>query len=71
MGATSIDVLPSFCGWLRAMAARARGCFEGLPPALRGRVDPWGLMPRLLSKAGGSALDPSGVFSPGRFVGGI
>jgi len=45
--------------------------FEALPPALRGRLDPWGFSePSLRLKRGVKrALDPTGVFSPGRFVG--
>jgi len=47
--------------------------FERLPPALVGRVDPWGdAGPELrLMRGLKEALDPNGLFSPGRFVGGL
>jgi glycolate oxidase FAD binding subunit len=61
--------------WMRLHVRERKGwvVFEALPPRLYGRVDPWGfneasagLMLRIKQ-----ALDPSGVLSPGRFVGGI
>ena len=75
LDAPSMDALAEFSGWVRA-AGRARGAwiiFEGLPAPLRGRIDPWGFdAPALRLMAGVKrALDPTGVFSPGRFVGGI
>jgi glycolate oxidase FAD binding subunit len=74
LGAPGADALAELATGLRA-AARDRGAwtvFEALPPALRGRIDPWGLAPGLRLMAGVKrALDPGGMFSPGRFVGGI
>ncbi len=75
LGAPGTEALAVVAGWLRA-AARARGAwvvFEALPAALRGRVDPWGFSAPALRLMSGvkRALDPAGVFSPGRFVGGI
>jgi glycolate oxidase FAD binding subunit len=75
LGAPTVDAVAELAGWLRA-AARARGAwvvFEALPAALRGRIDPWGFdAPALRLMAGVKrALDPTGVFSPGRFVGGM
>lgn len=60
---------------LRNIAAEA-GCqcvFPRLPAELAGRVDPWGSAAGELKLMRGlkDALDPAGVFSPGRFVGGI
>jgi len=75
LGALDDDVLPAIATWLRR-AARQRGAwvvFEAIPPALRGQLDPWGFdSPALrLMRGVKRALDPTGVFSPGRFVGGI
>jgi glycolate dehydrogenase FAD-binding subunit len=75
LGARSADTLAELATGLRA-AARQRGAwavFESVPSELRGRVDPWGFDgPALRLMAGVKrALDPEGVFSPGRFVGGI
>jgi len=75
LGAPSADALAELADWLRALA-RERGAwvvYESLPPSLRGRVDPWGYSEPALRLMGGvkRALDPAGVFSPGRFVGGI
>jgi glycolate oxidase FAD binding subunit len=60
---------------MRALARRrgAWAVFETLPAELRGEIDPWGFdAPALRLMAGVKrALDPSGLFSPGRFVGGI
>jgi glycolate oxidase FAD binding subunit len=74
LGAPS-DALAAFATWLRS-AARARGAwavFEALPPELCGVVDPWGFdAPSLrLMRGVKRVLDPAGIFSPGRFVGGI
>lgn len=61
--------------WMRVQVRAAQGwlVFESLPEGLQGRLDPWGfsgsalpLMRRIKT-----ALDPDGLFSPGRFVGGI
>lgn len=61
--------------WIRVHAREqnAWAVFEALPPGLQGRVDPWGFSdPTLpLMHRVKQALDPQGVFSPGRFVGGI
>ena len=75
LGAPEREALAAVAEWLRA-AARARGAwvvFESLPAALRGRVDPWGFERAGAAPDGGvkRALDPAGMFSPGRFVGGI
>lgn len=75
LGGRGADALAGLAGGLRA-AARERGAwivFESVPPALRGRIDPWGFgAPALRLMAGVKhALDPDGMFSPGRFVGGI
>jgi len=75
LGAPSATVLAEFAAWLRA-EARQRGAwvvFEALPPALRGRVDPWDYSEPAVRLMRGvkRALDPTDVFSPGRFVGGI
>jgi glycolate oxidase FAD binding subunit len=75
LGALDDDVLPAIATWLRR-AVRQRGAwvvFEAIPPALRGQLDPWGFdSPALrLMRGVKRALDPTGVFSPGRFVGGI
>jgi glycolate oxidase FAD binding subunit len=47
--------------------------FEALPPGLQGRFDAWGFNETALPlmRRVKSALDPGGLFSPGRFVGGI
>jgi glycolate oxidase FAD binding subunit len=75
LGAADVERFAELAGWLRA-AARQRGAwvvFEGVPEALRGRLDPWGFDAPALRLMEGvkRALDPAGVFSPGRFVGGI
>jgi len=75
LGAPNAAVLGEFAVWLRT-AARECGAwvvFEALPAELRGRVDPWGYSEPALRLMRGvkNALDPAGVFSPGRFVGGI
>lgn len=60
---------------IRAIAAGAGATcvFERVPASLVGQVDPWGAPGpefRLL-KGIKAALDPAGIFSPGRFVGGL
>jgi hypothetical protein len=75
LGARDEQVLAELAVWLRA-TARQRGAwviFETLPPALHGRIDAWGFSEPALRLMRGvkHALDPTGVFSPGRFVGGI
>jgi glycolate oxidase FAD binding subunit len=64
-----------FAEWLR-VTARQHGAwvvFEALPPALRDHFDPWGFNEPTLPLMAGvkRALDPNGIFSPGRFVGRI
>lgn len=62
----------------RALEALARGAgarclFPRLPAPLQGQVDPWGAPGpefRLL-RGIKEALDPAGIFSPGRFAGGL
>ncbi len=46
---------------------------EALPTGLLGRFDPWGFNEASLPlmRRVKNALDPNGVFSPGRFVAGI
>ena len=56
------------------MAARRHGgwaVFESMPAELRGRLDPWGFDAPALAvmRRVKAALDPQGLFSPGRFVG--
>jgi glycolate oxidase FAD binding subunit len=75
LGAPEAYVLAELAAHLRALA-RERAAwvvFESLPAALCGRVDPWGFEApaRRLMAGIKRALDPAGVFSPGRFVGGI
>jgi len=75
LGAPSALVLAELTAWLRTRA-RQHGAwvvFEALPAELRDRVDPWGFdQPALrLMRGVKQAFDPAGVFSPGRFVGGI
>ncbi|HSQ00396.1 MAG TPA: FAD-binding oxidoreductase [Candidatus Dormibacteraeota bacterium] len=59
----------------RAAARRQGGwaVFESMPAELRGRLDPWGFdAPALaIMRRVKAALDPSGLFSPGRFVGAL
>jgi glycolate oxidase FAD binding subunit len=73
--ATDPRALPLFAEWIRVTTRELDGwvVFEALPEALRQRVDPWGFSePSVrLMKAVKEALDPGGLFSPGRFVGGI
>jgi glycolate oxidase FAD binding subunit len=64
-----------FAEWLR-VTGRQLGAwvvFEALPASLRERFDPWGFNDKTLPLMAGvkRALDPAGVFSPGRFVGRI
>jgi glycolate oxidase FAD binding subunit len=59
---------------LRAVAARYGGTATVLtaPPEVRALVDLWGLVPGLdLMRRLKQELDPRGLLSPGRFVGGI
>lgn len=56
-----------------ARSAGATCVFPRLPEALVGEVDPWGEVgsERRLLEGIKRTLDPKGVFSPGRFVGGL
>lgn len=56
-----------------AKAAGASCVFPRLPEALVGELDPWGEVgpERRLLEGIKRTLDPQGVFSPGRFVGGL
>jgi glycolate oxidase FAD binding subunit len=69
------DAMASFAEWVRATARALRGwtIFDPLPVGLKARVDPWGddLGGLALMRRIKQALDPHGVLSPGRFVGGI
>ena len=61
--------------WMR-LHTRARGGWlvvEALPAGLLGRFDPWGFHQNTLPlmRRVKNALDPAGLFAPGRFVGGI
>jgi glycolate dehydrogenase FAD-binding subunit len=58
---------------LRGLAGGAPCVFPRLPQGLIGKVDPWGEPgPELrLMKGIKEALDPTALFSPGRFVGGL
>ncbi len=67
--------LELFAEWLRVHTRALGGwvVFERMPARLREHLDPWGFSdPTLVFMARiKRALDPSAVFSPGRFVGGI
>jgi glycolate oxidase FAD binding subunit len=59
---------------LRASASAQRGSLvvTDLPPALVGKVDPWGPVAALaVMRHLKQRFDPNGVLNPGRFVGGI
>lgn len=64
-----------FCEWLRISARESGGwvVFDHLADPLYGRVDPFGNPSPavLLMREVKRQLDPTGVLSPGRFVGGI
>jgi FAD/FMN-containing dehydrogenase len=51
--------------------------FDALPTSLKDRIDPWNTERALstaqlsLMRAIKDALDPRGLLSPGRFIGGI
>ena len=64
-----------FAEWVRIHTRELGGwiVFEGIPAALRDRLDPWGFSGPALSFMAEvkRVLDPRGIFSPGRFVGGI
>lgn len=75
LGAVQAAALAELADWLRAQARERDGwvVFESLPAELQGQVDPWGFDAPARRLMGGikRALDPAGLFSPGRFVGGI
>lgn len=64
-----------YAEWMRVQTRHARGwaVFEHIPALFRERLDPWGFAEPSLPLMVGikRALDPRGMFSPGRFVGGI
>jgi len=64
-----------FCEWLRISARESGGwvAFDHLAHPLHGRIDPFGNPSPavLLMREVKRQLDPSGLLSPGRFVGGI
>lgn len=75
LGAPDEAALRGVAEAARAAARRLGGwaVFESLPAELRGQLDPWGFdTPALaIMRRVKAALDPGGVFSPGRFVGGL
>jgi len=76
VGASSAnDMFPPFAEWLQEAIRAAGGwtMFDLLPPALKGRIDPWGAEPPGMALMRGikRMLDPNECLSPGRFVGGI
>lgn len=68
-------LLMMYAEWMRVQTRQAGGwvVFEHIPALFRERLDPWGFAEPSLPLMVGikRALDPSGMFSPGRFVGGI
>lgn len=75
LGAPDEAALGRLAETARAAAHRHGGwaVFESMPAELRGRLDPWGFdTPALaIMRRVKTALDPHGLFSPGRFVGGV
>jgi len=74
-GSSGDDTFPSFSEWLQESVRAAGGwaVIDLLPPALKGRIDPWGPEPPGMALMRGikQTLDPNECLSPGRFVGGI
>jgi glycolate dehydrogenase FAD-binding subunit len=72
---TADDMFASFAEWLQKSVRTVGGwaMFDLLPPALKGRIDPWGAEPPGIALMRGikRTLDPSERLSRGRFVGGI
>lgn len=75
LGAPNEAALLEVSAAARAAARRSGGwaVFEAIPSELAGRLDPWGFDAPALAvmRRVKQALDPAGLFSPGRFVGGI
>jgi glycolate dehydrogenase FAD-binding subunit len=75
LGSSDPQAAALFAEWLRIFARQlgAWVVFEALPAALRDTFDPWGFNEKSVPLMAGvkRALDPGGVFSPGRFVGRI
>lgn len=75
LGAPGDEVLAALAGTVRDATRRHGGwaVFESMPAGLRGQLDPWGFDGAALAvmRRVKAALDPAGLFSPGRFVGGI
>ncbi len=75
LGAPDIQRLAGLAAEVRAAVRRQGGwaVFESMPAGLYGELDPWGFEGPALAimRRVKDALDPHGVFSPGRFVGGI
>jgi glycolate oxidase FAD binding subunit len=68
-------LLAFYAEWMRIQTRQVGGwvVFEHVPQVIRDRLDPWGYAEPSLPLMVGikRALDPRGIFSPGRFVGGI
>lgn len=75
LGAPDDAALIQLAEAARAAARRHGGwaVYESLPAELRGHLDPWGFDAPALTvmRRVKMALDPRGLFSPGRFVGGL
>ncbi|MFN8641837.1 MAG: FAD-binding oxidoreductase [Candidatus Binatia bacterium] len=75
LGAPDEAALVELAAGVRAAARRHGGwaIVESMPEGLRGRLDPWGFDAPALAvmRRVKTALDPHGLFSPGRFVGGM
>ncbi|MBX3027578.1 FAD-binding oxidoreductase [bacterium] len=75
LGAPDEAALQGVAAAARAAALRGGGwaVYEAIPGELGERLDPWGFDAPALAvmRRVKAALDPDGLFSPGRFVGGI
>lgn len=76
----STGALADFAAWIQAQVSAAEGgvvVFDKLPKRLKEDIDPWGTDRTLsatqlsLMRNLKAALDPQGLLSPGRFVGGL